>query len=262
MESSAPPRATIEASTIAAAFRITASEREAEVAVRTRSGDVRMTWGELRSQVDALAGGLRALGVERGSTVALMLVNRPEFHVADLAVMTAGGTPFSIYQTYTAEQIRYVVQDAHAKVVITEQAFLPVVLEARAELPDVEHVILIDPPADGAPAGTTALADVLALDHGFDAAAAVAELEPDDVLTLIYTSGTTGPPKGVQLAHRNLLTAVKGIEEIVQFPSGSRVVSWLPAAHIAERAAHHYLPIVFGLEVTTCDDPRQVMAAL
>ena len=68
-----------------------------------------MTWGELRDRVDALAGGLRALGVDRGDTVALMLVNRPEFHLADLAVVTAGGTPFSIYQTYTPEQIAYVI---------------------------------------------------------------------------------------------------------------------------------------------------------
>jgi long-chain acyl-CoA synthetase len=262
METSVEPRATSKATTIAEAFRITAAEREGELAIRTRSGDVRLTWGELRDQVDSLAGGLRALGVQRGETVALMLHNRPEFHIADLAVVTAGGTPFSIYQTYTAEQVGYVVGDAGAKVAIIEQAFLPVVLEARKELPGLEHVILVDPPAEGAPDGIIALADVVGSNPGFDAAAAVAELDGEDVLTLIYTSGTTGPPKGVQLAHRNLLSAVKGIEEIVQFPAGSRVVSWLPAAHIAERAAHHYLPIVFGLEITTCDDPRQVMAAL
>ena len=262
METSAGTRATSEAATIAQAFRITARERQDDIAVRTRSGDVQLTWGELRDQVDALAGGLRALGVQRGQTVALMLVNRPEFHVADLAVVTAGGTPFSIYQTYTADQIQYVIGDAGASVVITEQAYLPVVLEARQGLPGVEHVILIDPPAGGAPEGTVALADISGSNPGFDAEAAAAELDGEDVLTLIYTSGTTGPPKGVQLAHRNLLSAVKGVEAIVQFPSGSRVVSWLPAAHIAERAAHHYLPIVFGLEITTCEDPRQVMAAV
>src|SRR5258708_25518860 len=80
--------------------------------------------------------------------------------------------------------------------------------------------------------------------------------------SLIYTSGTTGPPKGVQLAHRNLLTSVQGIEALVQFPPNARVISWLPAAHIAERGAHHYLPIVYGFEVTCCPDPRQVMAYL
>ncbi len=136
------------------------------------------------------------------------------------------------------------------------------VQEARKQLPQIEHVILIDPPAEGAPEGTTALADVEGSNPGFDAAAATEALQTDDVLTLIYTSGTTGPPKGVELEHGNLLTAVVGIEEVVQFPTGSRVVSWLPAAHIAERAAHHYLPIVFGLEVTTVDNPREVVAVL
>jgi long-subunit acyl-CoA synthetase (AMP-forming) len=83
------------------------------------------------------------------------------------------------------------------------------------------------------------------------------------MLTLIYTSGTTGPPKGVQLNHRNLLSTVAGIEQMVDFPAeGGRVISWLPSAHIAERAAHHYLPIVFGFTITSCPDPRQVLAYL
>ena len=88
----------------------------------------------------------------------------------------------------------------------------------------------------------------------------MAALGPEDVLTLIYTSGTTGPPKGVQLVHRNMMAAVKGIRDLVQFPEGARVISWLPSAHIAERAAHHYLPIVYGFEVTSCPNPREVMA--
>jgi long-subunit acyl-CoA synthetase (AMP-forming) len=85
---------------------------------------------------------------------------------------------------------------------------------------------------------------------------------PDDVLTLIYTSGTTGPPKGVELAHRNLLAAVQGVEALVKFPEGARVISWLPAAHVAERTAHHYLPIVYGFQVTCCPDLRQIVAYL
>jgi long-chain acyl-CoA synthetase len=262
MSTSTPPKQAKHARTIAEAFRITASAHDDKVAIRSRDGSVEWTWGELRDRVDALAGGLRALGVDRGETVALMLVNRPEFHLADLAVVTAGGTPFSIYQTYTADQIAYVISDSGAKVIITEQEYLPTVREACKQLPQIEHVILIDPPAEGAPEGTIALADVEGSNPGFDAEAATAALQTDDVLTLIYTSGTTGPPKGVELEHGNLLTAVVGIEEVVQFPTGSRVISWLPAAHIAERAAHHYLPIVFGLQVTTVANPRDVVAVL
>src|SRR5438477_78364 len=93
-------------------------------------------------------------------------------------------------------------------------------------------------------------------------AAPAAALEPDDVLTIIYTSGTTGPPKGVMLSHRNLMTAVEAVEAMVRFPQDGRVISWLPSAHVAERVAHHYLPIVYGLQITCCPNPREVLQYL
>ena len=74
--------------------------------------------------MDALAGGLAALGLKRGDTLALMLANRPEFHLCDLAAMMVGAAPFSIYSTYTAEQIRYLVADAEARILICEQEYL------------------------------------------------------------------------------------------------------------------------------------------
>jgi long-chain acyl-CoA synthetase len=252
-----PPAA--DASTVAEAFRITAAERASEVAIRTKEDAFTITWGELRERVDALAGGLAKLGVGRGDTVALMLSNRPEFHLCDLAAMMLGATPFSIYNTYSPEQIRYLLQDADAKVLICEQQYLAQVLEAREGVPGLEHVIVID---GEAPPGTIALADVEGSDPDFDVDASVAQLQGSDVLTLIYTSGTTGPPKGVQLIHRNLLAAVEGLDRLIEFPENGRVISWLPAAHVAERNAHHYLPIVFGLQITCCDDPRQVLSYL
>jgi long-chain acyl-CoA synthetase len=247
------------APTIAAAFRITAAGRADEVAIRTKGDEFSITWGELRDRVDALAGSLAELGLGHGDTLALMLSNRPEFHLCDLAGMMLGAAPFSIYNTYTAEQIQYLVQDADAKMLICEQQYLPQVLEARKDLPNLEHVIVID---GEAPEGTLALADVEAMDTSFDVEASVAQIKPTDVLTLIYTSGTTGPPKGVQLIHRNLLAAVEGLDELIEFPQNGRVISWLPSAHVAERNAHHYLPIVFGLQITCCEDPRQVLSYL
>jgi long-chain acyl-CoA synthetase len=252
-------REALGAATIAEAFRITAAERADQVAIRTRQDAFTITWGELRERVDALAGGLAKLGVGRGDTVALLLGNRPEFHLCDLAVMMLGATPFSIYSTYTPEQIQYLVTDADAKVLICEQQFLAQVREARRALPDLEYVILID---GDAPLGTLALSDVEGSNPGFDVEGSVAQIKSTDVLTLIYTSGTTGPPKGVQLIHRNLLATVEGIEDLIHFPLDGRVISWLPAAHVAERNAHHYLPIVFGLQITCCDDPREVLSYL
>jgi long-subunit acyl-CoA synthetase (AMP-forming) len=253
------PRRAVDAATIAEAFRITAAQLADQPAVRTKGDEVSLTWGELRDRVDRLAAGLAALGLERGDTLAIMLSNRPEFHIVDLAAMMLGATPFSIYQTYAPNQIEFVVTDAGARIAVVEQAYLDEFLEARKGVPSLEHVVVID---GDAPAGTLSLAEVEERGGDFDGDAAAARVQPDDLLTLIYTSGTTGPPKGVQLTHRNLLAAVIGIEEMVQFPDGSRVISWLPAAHIAERGAHHYLPIVFGLTVTCCPDPRQVLAYL
>ena len=252
-------RTAVEAGTVAEAFRLTVAEREDEVAIRTKGDAFTITWAELQARVDALAGGLAELGVGRGETIALMLCNRPEFHLCDLAAMMLGATPFSIYNTYSPEQIRYLLSDAEAKVLICEQQYLPQGLEAREGVDALEHVIVID---GDAPEGTLALSQVEGSNPGFDVEASIAQLEPTDVLTLIYTSGTTGPPKGVQLIHRNLLAAVEGLEELIEFPEDGRVISWLPAAHVAERNAHHYLPIVFGLQITCCDDPRQVLSYL
>ena len=125
------------ADTLAAAFRITAEDHADRVAVRTKDDEISLTWGELRRRVDALAGGLAAVGVKRGDTVALMMGNRPEFHLADLAVMTLGATPFSIYQTFSPEQIAYVVEDSGTRVALIEAQYADA-------FPDIEHVLVLE----------------------------------------------------------------------------------------------------------------------
>ena len=130
--------------------------------------------------------------------------------------------------------------------------------KARANLPQIETLIVVD--GEG---GDHTLAELEAIDPDFDTSESVAAVEPDDLLTLIYTSGTTGPPKGVQLTHRNLMTLTAAVEDIVDFPDrGAKVISWLPAAHIAERGAHYYLPVIRGCTVTICPNPRDIVAFL
>jgi long-chain acyl-CoA synthetase len=252
-------RRALEGRSIAEAFRITVEDFGDRVAVRTKDDEVSLTWGELRDRVDALAGGLAKLGVARGDTVALMFSNRPEFHLADLAVMMLGAVPYSIYSTSAPEQIAYVVDDAGSKVAIVEDAYLDVFQQARADLPALETLIVLEGERGE---GTTAWEDVEGADPDFDVDSAWRAVGPEDLLTLIYTSGTTGPPKGVELVHRNLLAAVQSAEEVIQFPDGAKVISWLPSAHIAERAAHHYLPIVYAMTITCCDNPRDVLSYL
>ena len=94
----------------------------------------------------------------------------------------------------------------------------------------------------------------------FDFEAAWRAVEPEDVLCLIYTSGTTGPPKGVQLTHANLVAEARSLDQVIPLQRGSRNISFLPAAHIADRLVSHYAGIFHGFTLTTCPDPAQLFA--
>jgi long-chain acyl-CoA synthetase len=254
----APARA-VDASTLTEALWRTAAAHPEIVAVRTPDDSVSLTWSELLERVQAVAGGLAKLGVEHGDTVALMLGNRPEFHIVDLAAATLGATPFSIYLTYPPEEIEYLCADAGCRVAIVEQEYLAAMLTVRGRLPALEHVIVVD--GDPAPE-TISLAELERSNPDFDAAAAAAQVRPEDIVTLIYTSGTTGHPKGVQLTHHAIMFSTRTIEALIAFEPGSRVISWLPAAHVAERTAHHYIPVVYAGTVTCCPNPREVLSYL
>ena len=249
----------VDAPTLGDALRRTAANHPDIVAVRTPDDGISLTWSELLQRVQAVAGGLAKLGVGRGDTVAIMLGNRPEFHIVDLAAVLLGATPFSIYQTYPPAEIEYLIRDAGSRVAIVEQTHVSDVLQAREGLPELEHVIVVD---GEPPAGTTALEDIEGSNPDFDPARDVPEIAPDELVTLIYTSGTTGPPKGVQLSHRNVMAGAQAVEQMIRFSAGSRVISWLPAAHIAERMAHHYIPVIYGGTVTCCPNPREVVSYL
>jgi long-chain acyl-CoA synthetase len=250
----------LDARTACEALQATAAAHPERVAIRTKGDEFSCTWREYAERVESLARGLAALGVRPGETVALMLTNRPEFHFADSAAMHVGATPFSIYNTYTPEQIEHLLHDADSRVVITEQAFADKILAARDALGSVEHVVVVD----GEPAERTMSLDELAArrDDDFDFEAAWRAVQPSDVLTLIYTSGTTGPPKGVQITHANICDTVRSYDELIEFPDGGRIVSYLPMAHVAERNVSHYLPMLCGFTITCCPDAREVMAYL
>ena len=137
----APPASAsraVGAVTIAEAFRITAEDHPDRVAVRTKDDELSLTWRELRDRVDALACGLHELGVRRGDTVALMLANRPEFHIADLAAMTLGATPFSIYATLDAGPDRLRRRRRGREGGDRRGAFSGAFLAARDRLPALE----------------------------------------------------------------------------------------------------------------------------
>jgi long-subunit acyl-CoA synthetase (AMP-forming) len=254
------PAPELHAKNLALAFARTVERLGDDQAIVWGDGDDRrqLTWRQVSERVGRIAGGLASLGVSKGDTVALMLNNRAEFIPIDLAAVSLGAVPFSIYQTSSPEQIQYVCSDAGVEVAIIESAFLDVFNEAREKLPAIETVVVID--GEG---GDHTLDTLEEIDPEFDVSEPVDAVEPDDLLTLIYTSGTTGPPKGVQLTHRNLMMLTAATDALVDFPDrGGKVISWLPAAHIAERGAHYYLPVIRGVTVHICPNPREIIAFL
>ncbi|MDX6648778.1 MAG: hypothetical protein QOJ97_729 [Solirubrobacteraceae bacterium] len=250
---SGAPAPGLEALTVCAAFQATVADRPDQPALRTMDGSLEITWADYAHRVRALAAGLSAHGLGRGDTLALMLTNRPEFNLVDCAAMHLGATAFSAYNTSSPEQLQYLFADAQNRIVITERAFAERVHAAR-EGTAVERVIVVD---DG---GLEELEQAGSSD--FDLEHAWRQVEPGDVLTLIYTSGTTGPPKGVELTHGNMMFELRALQEFAPIAPGGRIVSFLPAAHIADRWSCHYSPMAHGFTVTTCPDPAQVIAAV
>jgi long-chain acyl-CoA synthetase len=243
---------TLQEPTLCAAFQRTAAARPDAVALRTEGDGVSITWGEYARRVRRIAEGLHALGLRRGDTLALLLTNRPEFHLLDAAAFHLGAVPFSIYATSAPEQVAFIVRDSGARIAITETA-----LRGRLDaVDDLEHVVVVDAPGE-----LGALEERRA--PAFDLEATWRAVTQEDLLTLIYTSGTTGPPKGVELTHRNLLAAWRGLRAAwPDLSAGGRLISYLPTAHIADRFGSHYVAMLFGHSVTCCPDPRRIAQLL
>ncbi len=246
----------VEASTLCEAFQMTAARFADNVALRTPDDAVSITWREYAERVERIAGGLAALSVGAGDTVGIMLVNRPEFHIVDTAALHLGATPFSVYNSSTAEQIAYLFGNAGNHVVITETGFLPTIEAALASSASVADIVLVDGEQDG----TITLEQLEALaEHRFDFLANWQGVQPEDLATLIYTSGTTGPPKGVQLMHASLMAELRAMQERLPATPGGRAISYLPSAHIADRWSHHYqASIGLGFTLTSVSDPREI----
>ena len=196
---------------------------------------------EFETTVRRLSLGFQALGLKPGDRVALLSENRPEWVIADFAALTAGGVTVPIYTSLLPDQIRHIVDDSGAKIVVcSDRDLLRKVEAVRSALPSVEHVVLIE---GEAPAGTLAFAGVL--DRGkrldetspgsFERLAEAAR--PGDLASVIYTSGTTGLPKGVMLSHANFVSNIDSLRAAIDFRADDTILSFLPLSHVLERTA-------------------------
>ena len=251
----------VKGQTVATEFLKTLSEHGSRRALRWMTGDDwhEMDFATLGDQVSRVAAGLIELGVSPGDRVVLMMRNIHEFHIADLAVVFCGATPVSIYNSSSPEQIAYLVGHCEASVAIVEDAgFLNRFAEVADQLPDLKSFVIVKP-SDDATIEATEWAQLVAHEP-LDLAVAATLSKPEDLATIIYTSGTTGNPKGVKLSHSNVCWTLACLRESFETEdlAGQKVVSYLPMAHIAERAVSLYGGAMNGYEVSCCPEPSLI----
>ncbi len=223
---------------------------------------------ELFEQVRDLSLGLAALGVEPGSRVAVVSDSRPEWVIADLAILAGGAVTVPIYPTLPPAQVGYVLADAGAvAVVASDEAQAAKVRAVRPDLPGLRALLVIDAPAD-APARereTTCAAvraagrERLMREDGLARAwkEAASAIEPDRLATIIYTSGTTGDPKGVMLTHGAVIANLADVDTLVSVDDRDDALSFLPLSHAFERAVV-YQYLIKGSAVTFAESMETV----
>ncbi|MGC2938877.1 AMP-dependent synthetase/ligase [Brevibacterium sp. FAM 24638] len=229
------------------------------IALRSHEFGTEWTYAQAHARIGEVAARLQSMGVGRGDVVALMMRNLPEFHVIDAAAMLIGAVPFSVYNTSSPDQVEFLLSDAGADIVVAESLFVPVVRQAQALGNSNTQLVSIDAPVDGCAELSRELARE---ETTFDFACA-AEVRPDELLTLIYTSGTMGPPKGVELTHASMLAQLRSVHASMPLPGGGRQLSFLPAAHVADRWSSHYSAFMsYGNTLVTVADAANLAKAL
>ena len=216
---------------------------------------------ELAKKVKIFSSALQKLGVLRGDRVALLSENRPEWVISDLAIMAAGAITVSLHTTFSPKAICTVLNHSQAKILIVSNSdFLNRVLLGQKELKHLKKIIVIEKltsvqkeTLSGKVLDWKALFSL----HQNDEYEKVF-LDPDEVCSIIYTSGTTGKPKGVLLSHRNFLSNVEAVNEIVPVKESDVFLSFLPLSHVLERMAGYYMPLAFGATIAYAESAKQL----
>ncbi|MER7509632.1 AMP-dependent synthetase/ligase [Streptomyces lavendulae] len=238
-------------------------------ALSWREGDAAdwrtLTWSEVRHEVAVLAAGYAALGVERGEHVLMMMGNRPEHWLSDLALVHLGAVPVTVYGTSAPEQIAHIARHSRARLAVVEGARELARWEPLLQDPEVPlGRLVVAEAAEAGPHRTYASvrSDGVRLHRADAFEKGWRESRPEDPLTVVYTSGTTGDPKGVRLTHRNILLQSVRLDRHTDLPEHAEHLCYLPFAHIAERILGIYLPLLRAAHVRLVADPTAVAAAV
>jgi long-subunit acyl-CoA synthetase (AMP-forming) len=218
------------------------------------------SWREYREQARRVARGFIKLGLRRGDGVSIIGFNRPEWVLADIGAILAGGVPAGIYTTSTAEQCHFITDHADCSIAVAENALHLAKLKAvRPRLPKLKALVLMT--GSDSSEGVITWKQLLALGEEQPEAeldARIAAQKPDDVCTLIYTSGTTGDPKAVMITHDNINFVATSFCTLYRPGPDDAVISYLPLSHIAEQVFAIHDPLASGLCTSFAESMEQL----
>jgi long-chain acyl-CoA synthetase len=222
-----------------------------------REGEWRATsWAAAARQVASLCEGLKALGLRRGDRVMLVSENRPEWCIADLAIMAAGCVTVPTYTTNTERDHQHILDNSGARaVIVSNQKLARNLLPAVARTDAADVMIGMEPIRVGQGVSFhdwNALIAVYSGDPEVCAAAAAADFKREDLACIIYTSGTGGAPRGVRQHHGAILHNVAGATELIAEDFGwddEIFLSFLPLSHAYEHSGGQHFPIGLGAQI-------------
>jgi long-chain acyl-CoA synthetase len=198
-----------------------------------------ISMAEFAMKIRRFSLGIRDLGFAKGDKLIILSENRPEWTMADFAAICQGGITVPVYATLVPEQVRYIIDDSDAAIVVFSDIEQWGKIEAvRSSLTKVKHLVSFAPQA---PPGCLTFDEVCARGERLDAAEPILfektalAVQPGDIASIIYTSGTTGVPKGVLLTHNNFVSNITTVSTIIEFSDKDTVLSFLPLSHVLER---------------------------
>jgi long-chain acyl-CoA synthetase len=208
-------------------------------------------WG--LEQAAKTAFGLKSLGFETGSRIAILSENRPEWATTDYGAMAAGLVGVPLYTTLIGEQIAYILHDAEVRVVfVSSMDHLSTVLSIREKVPSIEKIVVFYPENLREDDLVISLDTLKSLGerHSREEFIGISrQTGPEDLATIVYTSGTTGDPKGVALTHHNFIAEFDAIWPIFEGKEGDSLLSFLPLSHILQRVVDSFA-LLFGFTIS------------
>ena len=206
--------------------------------------------------VEDISFGLRSLGIEANSNIAIISNNSPKWAMCDYGIICSTMSTVTIYPTLISSQVEFILQNSNSKLIFVEnQEQLEKVNSIKSNCKDLKYIVVLDDSCKHE--SNDVMNFVTFLDKGKDFSQdcdisfsdMVNSVKEDDILTIIYTSGTTGVPKGVVLTHKNLLSNVEGTLKVAEFTNNETFLSFLPLSHVLERMGGHYTPFTIGATI-------------